>query len=515
MKIRVIIAVLDHVLIFLAFAAVATLRGHSPIDALIQRKEGFIFFVGLHIVLSLFFDKYNFRHRKGLRKVMMPIIYTNLGMVAIVSIISVLTGFTSFSRILFFGTLMLTSVVELIVGLQLSYFFSLKNVPYYREVPAKDVAVKTQTGKTAAASHHKSRAQQNARVFKTLQGTYIRQSVIEEHGPAVFTFLKDHVSMGSSSVILAVNERFNIMGLPYNKFKTIINLSKVNNHRYMNKFFEAVNMKLPVDGIYCSFCETKEIRKKHFFKYFGKYIGWIPYSIDYILNRVLPKLKLTKKLYFRITKGKGRVISRAELLGRLYACGFVAEVEAYVNDKLFFVARKVEMPAFDSSPTYGPFIKLNRVGKGGKIISIYKYRTMHPYAEYLQEYVYEKKALCDGGKFNNDYRITNLGRIMRKLWIDELPMLINLVKGDIKLVGVRPLSQHYFSLYTPELQQRRIQFKPGLLPPFYADLPGTLEEIMESEMKYLDAYEKQPFLTDWRYFWKIWKNIIVKKARSQ
>jgi hypothetical protein len=45
---------------------------------------------------------------------------------------------------------------------------------------------------------------------------------------------------------------------------------------------------------------------------------------------------------------------------------------------------------------------------------------MHPYSEYLQEYIYENNKLQQGGKFNNDFCVTTLGRIMRKTWIDEL-----------------------------------------------------------------------------------------------
>jgi len=93
-------------------------------------------------------------------------------------------------------------------------------------------------------------------------------------------------------------------------------------------------------------------------------------------------------------------------------------------------------------------------------------------------------------------------------------MLINLIKGDLKLVGVRPLSQHYFDLYTDELKEKRIKYKPGLIPPFYADLPKTLPEIMDSEMRYLLSYEKKPFLTDIRYCWKALWNILFRHARS-
>ena len=140
---------------------------------------------------------------------------------------------------------------------------------------------------------------------------------------------------------------------------------------------------------------------------------------------------------------------------------------------------------------------------------------MHPYAEYLQGFVYEKVGLDNGGKFKNDFRVSNLGKFMRMFWIDELPMLINLFRGDLKLFGVRPLSHQYFNLYDKELQKRRIRYKPGLIPPFYVDNPQTLEEIMSSEIKYLDAYDRRPFMTDFKYFFKAVFNIIFKKYRSK
>jgi lipopolysaccharide/colanic/teichoic acid biosynthesis glycosyltransferase len=94
-------------------------------------------------------------------------------------------------------------------------------------------------------------------------------------------------------------------------------------------------------------------------------------------------------------------------------------------------------------------------------------------------------------------------------------MLINLLKGNMKLVGVRPLSRQYFELYDPDLQERRIKYKPGLIPPFYADLPSDLVEIQESEKRYLDAFDRNSFLTDFRYFWKSVWNIMFRNARSR
>lgn len=93
-------------------------------------------------------------------------------------------------------------------------------------------------------------------------------------------------------------------------------------------------------------------------------------------------------------------------------------------------------------------------------------------------------------------------------------MLINVFMGNMKIVGVRPLSKQYYDLYSKELQEKRILFKPGLVPPFYYDMPKELDEIQESEMKYLVAYEQKPFRTDLKYFFVSMKNILFRRARS-
>ena len=84
----------------------------------------------------------------------------------------------------------------------------------------------------------------------------------------------------------------------------------------------------------------------------------------------------------------------------------------------------------------------------------------------------------------------------------------------MNLVGVRPLSDHYFNLYPADLQELRKTVVPGLVPPFYADLPKTFDEICESERRYTNAYMAHPMRTQWGYFWKAAWNIVVKKARS-
>jgi lipopolysaccharide/colanic/teichoic acid biosynthesis glycosyltransferase len=292
-------------------------------------------------------------------------------------------------------------------------------------------------------------------------------------------------------------------------------LKKINDIRYINKFFETVNTILPNSGLYLGKVVTYPNRRSAIFKKYPPILNKIIYFFDYIFSRVLPKLPISKNLYFHLTKGKGRVISRAEMYGRLYSCGFEIIDEKTINHSLFFVAKKVKDPSYDQNPTYAPLISLNRIGKNGKIIKVHKIRTMHPYSEYLQEYVYNRNELQEGGKIKNDFRISPEGRIFRKFWIDEIPMLLNVFKGEMKLVGVRPLSKHFYSLYDKDLQQKRIKNKPGFIPPFYVDLPKTMSEIMESERRYLELYDQSPFITDVKYFFMAFKNVLFKGARSK
>ncbi len=343
----------------------------------------------------------------------------------------------------------------------------------------------------------------------------MRELVVRESGEEVYDFMSKHVDVTSpDTLIVATTTAFNIEKQLQPTFKTIVNLRRINDIRRINKFFEVVNAKLEHGDIFISSAETYTLRKKRILKKFPPVLNWMYYTLDFFVKRVSPKVWGLKKIYFFVTRGNNRVISRAETLGRLYSCGFEVVEEKTINGQLFFISKKVGEPAFDYDPTYGPLIKLHRYGKGGKIIKVYKMRTMHAYAEYLQGYVYDLNQLEEGGKFKNDFRITTVGRIMRKFWIDELPMFINVLKGEMKIVGVRPLSKHYFGLYDEELRNRRIQYKPGLVPPFYVDLPKSLDEIMESERRYLDAYDKHPLRTDWKYFWKAFHNIVFKRARS-
>lgn len=314
--------------------------------------------------------------------------------------------------------------------------------------------------------------------------------------------------------VLSTTTIFNITSLIKERYEYIINLHKMNDIKKLDSFLDAVNGKLETRGYFFCCVETKDQRKKRILRKYPPILNYIYYTGDFIVKRILPKLRYTRGLYRFLTHGENTVLSRAEALGRISRAGFKIKQESFIGNLLCIEARKFNDPVPVNERFYGPLIALSRVGRSGNIIKVYKLRTMHPYSEFIQSYVYKMHDLQDGGKFKNDFRITSWGAICRKIWLDELPMLMNLFRGDMKLVGIRPLSRQYFELYRKEVQERRIKYKPGLIPPFYVDMPSDLDGIQASELKYLDAYDKSPFLTDFRYFWKSGWNILFMKARS-
>ncbi len=344
------------------------------------------------------------------------------------------------------------------------------------------------------------------------------QNLIKEAADEqVLNILQENLPLRSSNtLVMQISRRFNIETMPACRYDCIINLLMLNDIVGVNKFFCAVNEKLPDNGLWVCTFFTHDVYQQHILDTYPPIIRRIVWAWNIFLHRIIPQSVVFQRVYFRWKRSNKRFFSRTEILGRLVYCGFEIERELQVGTQTFVVARRKSVPYVQENKRYGFVIKLPRIGKNGEFFNVYKCRTMYPYSEYVQEYVYKQNNLSQGGKFKNDKRVTAYGRFMRKYWIDELPMFINLLKGDMKIVGVRPLSKHYFSLYSKELQDLRTKFRPGLLPPFYADMPETLDEIQASEMKYLKECEsKGVFVTDFKYFWKILSNIFFKKARSK
>lgn len=114
---------------------------------------------------------------------------------------------------------------------------------------------------------------------------------------------------------------------------------------------------------------------------------------------------------------------------------------------------------------HNPIYVSKRVGKNGKIFNFYKIRTMCPNAEAMkQKLIDEGLNEADGPAFKmkNDPRITKVGKIYRKLSLDELPQLFNILNGTMSVVGPRPPIPSEVEQYT-EYQKHRLDVKGGLL----------------------------------------------------
>ena len=343
----------------------------------------------------------------------------------------------------------------------------------------------------------------------------IQQLLHKEIGQDAFDYIYSNVTIGASmSLFLATTTRFNIDKIAPGEYKNLININVVNNIRWINKFFESVNSRLPIEGIYIGRVETKVNVKKRILNRMPFPFNWTHYTFHFIFRRIAPKIKLTKKLYFHLTKGKGRVLTLAETLGRLVSCGFEIIDHKVIDNKIWFVVKKTGKPHFDINPSYGPLFRMPRIGKNGKIIRVYKFRTMHPYAEYLQDYILKTNGYSEIGKPADDIRLTSWGKFMRKYWLDELPQLINVLLGEMKLVGVRPLSKRFLSEYPDDIKKMRMKHKPGCVPPYVALLKQDVKEYIESERTYLLEKERRPYTTDIKYFCKALYNILTNKIRS-
>ena len=140
---------------------------------------------------------------------------------------------------------------------------------------------------------------------------------------------------------------------------------------------------------------------------------------------------------------------------------------------------------------------------------------MHPYSEFLHDFMISKHGYGALGKPKNDFRVTNWGKFLRKFWIDEIPQIFNVLKGDMKLVGLRPVSQVYFNGLSEELQKMRIKFKPGCIPPYVAfNEKSSRDSVLLAEEKYIALKNKNPYTTDIGLFFKALYFILIKKKRG-
>lgn len=224
----------------------------------------------------------------------------------------------------------------------------------------------------------------------------------------------------------------NVIPQPFsgeNSFDVLYAPDPLNQFRSINTHLSQQNKLLKPKGILVCWYKTISSRKDSILKKYPKGISYFIYFADFIWNRAFPKVWGLKKIYYLYSKKRNRLYPRAEILGRLFYNGLSVLKEEYINGKHFIIAEKNGDPSNGPHSNYSLIIKLRRIGKDGQFFTIYKIRTMHAYSEFLQSYIYEHNKLQKGGKFANDYRIPGWGRFLRKYWIDEFPMLINLISN--------------------------------------------------------------------------------------
>jgi lipopolysaccharide/colanic/teichoic acid biosynthesis glycosyltransferase len=140
-----------------------------------------------------------------------------------------------------------------------------------------------------------------------------------------------------------------------------------------------------------------------------------------------------------------------------------------------------------------------RVGRNGRLFTLYKFRTMLVTAEKQQEELLKHNEMKGHMfKIRHDPRITPLGKVLRKLYIDELPQFWNVLKGEMSIVGTRPPTQSEVACYEPH-HQRRLSTKPGvtgLWQLYGTDEVSDFEDVVQLDCKYIDT-------------WSIWQDCRI------
>lgn len=160
------------------------------------------------------------------------------------------------------------------------------------------------------------------------------------------------------------------------------------------------------------------------------------------------------------------------------------------------------------SPGASPIYTQERVGLNGKSFKLYKFRSMVPNAEkQLDSLLSQNEMQGPAFKMKNDPRITRFGKFIRKCCIDELPQLVNIIKGEMSFVGPRPPLPREVEQYT-EHQKQRLTVIPGLT--CYWQITKcrndcSFDEWLELDLKYI---EERSVKTDLTVFFKTFGAVL-------
>lgn len=343
-----------------------------------------------------------------------------------------------------------------------------------------------------------------------------KEALLRNISLSVYEFFVGHLVPERQNVsVIKANTRDGVDEQVYENTRSIINLKPINNVRYINKFLMKINEKMPDAGLFIGCVEpVKMVERKLRKKIRAPFLFSFIWFFVFVFHRVMPKIRYIQKLYFFLTKGKYRFLTMGETLGRIVSCGFEIIEYKEIDGLLYFSVMKTSEPVYGQKPSFGPLFPMRRVGRNGNMIKVYKLRTMHPFAEFLQDYITKLNGYNETGKPANDFRVATWGKFYRKYWLDELPQLLNVLRGELNIVGVRPLSRTRFNELPEDIRVQRIRFKPGCIPPYVALLMPDSEGNIEAERIYLAEKMKHPFRTDVKYLFLALYNIFSGKIKS-
>ncbi len=306
----------------------------------------------------------------------------------------------------------------------------------------------------------------------------------------------------------------------------VVGTTPLNHVRRLNLFLNHCTNRLAMGGyLVLRYTPLEEVNADLRRRYPG--VLYVPaFALHFLLYRALPKIPWVDKLFtspvgpsidkvlLKATKRRNRVLSKAEVWGRLAYYGIEVLAEEVDAGERVLLAKRVGPPVANRKPSFYAIVALEKVGLDGEVMRLHKVRSMYPFSEFLQKAIFQSHGLSATGKFKNDFRITEYGKLFRRHWIDELPGLYDWLRGDIKLVGMRATSPHFLSLYPKEVYDKYIQIKPGLVPPIFDEKTAGFEQIVEVEDTYLRRYLDAPVKTDIQYFWYTFRDIFIRKVRS-
>lgn len=200
----------------------------------------------------------------------------------------------------------------------------------------------------------------------------------------------------------------------------------------------------------------------------------------------------------RIYDWKGMFVKRCmDIVGSLVGLVFMGLA-------MIFVAPAIKIES------KGPvFFKQRRVGKNGRYFYIYKFRSMYIDAEERKKELMAKNEMAGlMFKIKDDPRITKVGKFIRKTSIDELPQFINVLKGDMSLVGTRPPTVGEFKQYEGH-HKRRLSMKPGITGMWQAYGRKTVfnfEDIVRMDLDYIDNWS---ILLDIKILFKTVQSVLT------